>query len=251
MDWIDQNNKGVSHFGFSPEELPRDNIRFDATLHMKCAITRKLMTYMRRFMLGRSQEIQSALQVIFLRKKFWNKYIAKVWRMDKSFSILNGNELKCFIVHIPLLKDFLLTSFPQERDLVPFCEALMIWHKVQKFLHTTSIKDLETYPQEITNFEENVTAFYKFGAKTFLTRNIIGDCETFYTHTLRYYLPKIARSTFEDFKLGIGVYSMQGFERRNKESKNTLRRFSNGKGDVLHNNVSRLHDVFEYEMTAV
>ena len=127
----------------------------------------------------------------------------------------------------------------------------MIWNKLQKFLHTTIIKDLENYPLEIKNFEDNVTAFYELGAKTFLTRNVIGDCETFYTHTLRYYLPKIAKSTFEDFKLGIGVFTMQGFERRNKESKNTLRRFSNGKGNVIHNNVSRLLDVFEYEITAI
>ena len=171
--------------------------------------------------------------------------------MDKSFSILNGNELKAFIVHIPILKDFLLKSFPRERDLVQFCEALMIWHKLQKFLHTTIIKDLETYPLEIKSFEDDVTAFYEFGAKTFLTRNIIGDCETFYTHTLRYYLPKIAKSTFEDFKLGIDGFTMQGFERCNKESKNTLCRFSNGKGDVIYYNVSRLHNVFEYEITAI
>ena len=100
-------------------------------------------------------------------------------------------------------------------------------------------------------FEKHVTMFYEEGAKTFLTRTIIGDCETFYTHTLRYYLPVIARLTFQDYKLGLGIYTMQGFERRNKESKNTLRRFTNGKGDVLRNNVSRLHDVFQYEITAV
>ena len=250
MDWIDQHNRGISHYGLSPSVFPRDRIRFDA-LHMKCAITRKLMTYMRRFMLGRSQEMQDDLQEIFLKKGFWNRYNASVWRMDKAFSILNGNELKTFIQHIPVMNVFLRSSFPQERHITHLSSALDIWHGVQGFLHTTKIEDPASYPEEIQRFEDAVASFYEHGAKTFLTKNIIGDCETFYTHTLRYYLPVIARSTFEDYQLGIGVYTMQGFERRNKESKNTLRRFSNGKGLVLNNNVARLHDVFNYEITAV
>ena len=218
---------------------------------MKCAITRKLMTYMRRFMLGRSQEVQSELEKIFVRKGFWNKYKADVWRMDKAFSILNGNELKAFIKHIPIICKFILTRFPRDRTMKHFSKALQIWHDIQEFLHMTNIKDLVQYPAKIEMFEEHVTTFYEEGANAFLTRTIIGDCETFYTHTLRYYLPVIARSTFQDYKLGLGIYTMQGFERRNKESKNTLRRFTNGKGDVLRNNVSRLHDVFQYEITAV
>ena len=40
------------------------------------------------------------------------------------------------------------------------------------------------------------------------------------------------------------VFTIQGFKRRNKESKNTLRRFSNKKGNVLPNNLRRLFDIF-------
>ena len=43
LDWIDEKNVGVSHFGIHPTLLPLSNIRFD-TFHMKCSITRKLMT---------------------------------------------------------------------------------------------------------------------------------------------------------------------------------------------------------------
>ena len=38
---------------------------------------------------------------------------------------------------------------------------------------------------------------------------------------------------------------MQGFEARNKESKNTLRRFSNGRGNFVITNLKRLWDVFK------
>ena len=44
-DWIDENNKGVSHFGVDSYSLPRHNLRFDI-FHMKCSVTKKLMTYL-------------------------------------------------------------------------------------------------------------------------------------------------------------------------------------------------------------
>ena len=60
-------------------------------------------------------------------------------------------------------------------------------------------------------------------------------------------MPIIAKDTLKKHNLGLGIYTMQGFERRNKESKNTLKRFSNGKGDILSPNLKRLYDVFYYE----
>ena len=62
--------------------------------------------------------------------------------------------------------------------------------------------------------------------------------------TLWFHIPKIARETWEKHGLGVGVFTMQGFERRNKESKNTLRRFTNKKGNILMQNMKRLWDVF-------
>ena len=83
------------------------------------------------------------------------------------------------------------------------------------------------------------------GAKTFFTKSTVGDEENFYSHCLRYYLPVIARETFSVHGVGLGVFTMQGFERRNKESKNNFRRFNNGKGNILLQNIRRLSDVFE------
>ena len=53
------------------------------------------------------------------------------------------------------------------------------------------INRVELYPVQIQKFEEHDGKFYEEGKKTFLTRTIFGDCETLYTHTLRYYLPII------------------------------------------------------------
>ena len=58
MKWVDKHNLGVSHFGIPPTYLRRDNIRFDI-FHMRSAITKRLMTYLRRFILSQTFEIIS------------------------------------------------------------------------------------------------------------------------------------------------------------------------------------------------
>ena len=102
------------------------------------------------------------------------------------------------------------------------------------------------------SFNNNLKKFYKLGAESFLTKDVgnKGDNETFYLHVLRFYMPKIAKQTLEKHNLGLGIYTMQGFERRNKESKNALRRFCNGKGDILSPNLARLFDLFYFGKNA-
>ena len=88
--------------------------------------------------------------------------------------------------------------------------------------------------------------FYKAGAKIFLTKdhNNSGDNETFYLHYLRFYLPQIATKTLDELQCGLGIYTTQGFEHRNKQSKNIKKRFTNSKGIVLASILRRLWDRF-------
>ena len=67
---------------------------------------------------------------------------------------------------------------------------------------------------------------------------------------LRFYLPKLMKRLYENHGVGLGICTMQGFERRNKESKNTMRRFFNGKGNILMTNMKRLWSVFFYSKNA-
>ena len=57
---------------------------------------------------------------------------------------------------------------------------------------------------------------YNARKNRFLTRNIIGDTETFYYNVLDCYLAPITKQTIQDFKCGLGIYNMQGFEHKNK-----------------------------------
>ena len=88
--------------------------------------------------------------------------------------------------------------------------------------------------------------FKTCGASTFLTKNQPGDRETLYNHVVWGYLPQMACETWQKHNLGIGIFTMQGFERRNKESKNCFRRFTNKRGNTNLQNLKRLWDVFPW-----
>ena len=98
----------------------------------------------------------------------------------------------------------------------------------------------------LEKFKKNIDLFYKCGTDTFLTGNEVGDDEKYYVHALKYYIPFHARKTWKDHKCRIGVFTMQGFECRNKESKNILRRFNNMKNKILSQILKRLWDSFFY-----
>ena len=122
-----------------------------------------------------------------------------------------------------------------------------------KFLGMTRIEDnnVEDYKQKIKDYKQHAEDFYKAGKNTFLSEGVhIGSKETFYMHVLRYYIPIFAEEVFTEHGLGIGIFNMQGFERRNKESKNCLNRFSNMKGNICMNNLLRLYDIFYAETNA-
>ena len=50
----------------------------------------------------------------------------------------------------------------------------------------------------------------------------------------------MAPGIFNTHKAGLGVLNIQGYERRNKESKNTMRRFLNNKGNLVFQSFRQL-----------
>ena len=113
------------------------------------------------------------------------------------------------------------------------------------------IDSTSSYEVLLTSFKEDVKKFYENGQSSYLGKP---KDKSFYVHCLCFYIPKIADVTFERHKLGLGIFTMQGFERRIKESNNTIQRFTtknrkNTKG-LLNNNLQRLEMVYFYEMNA-
>ena len=181
----------------------------------------------------------------------WGEYHLLVWNLNKNFSSFTGKEIKMLIVNIPNILNFLNSNFQNNDHLSNICNALCCWHEICPFLSKASVENKSAHENELVKFGENVKLFYHYGSKTFLTKNNVGDLETFYMHTLRFYMHPIAQETYAFHGLGLGVFTMQGFERRNKESKNTLRRFSNHRGNVVVPNMKRVFDIFEHGITAV
>ena len=66
-------------------------------------------------------------------------------------------------------------------------------------------------------------------------------------HCLRFYLPHIAKETLKEHNLGLGVFTMQGFEHQNKISKRVWNRFNNHTKKVLVQNLKRLYDAYHYD----
>ena len=113
MDWIDVENDGISHFGLHPNLLPRDTLRFDI-FHLRCAITRRLLSYLQRFVLGTTPALIDEFSDILL--KFWSEYSVLLFNMNKTFQSFKGDELLSFIINtktiVEWFKKFLSQQIP-------------------------------------------------------------------------------------------------------------------------------------------
>ena len=92
---------------------------------------------------------------------------------------------------------------------------------------------------------------FKQGAEKTIYASQSGDeidssWENFYCHVLTEYMDGFIQDTYDKYNLGTGIFSMQGFERRNKESKNCAKRFYNNKFNITISTLLRLFNLFFY-----
>ena len=127
-----------------------------------------------------------------LFESFWSDGVLFLWKLDKEFNSLKGDEVKRFLLTGPAIADLLL-------------------------------KCLENVTTLIDQFKKNIITFYDVRRTSFMKDKHVSDHETYYLYYLRFYIPKISRHTCKTHECGIGIYSMQEFERKNKESKNCIK----------------------------
>ena len=215
--------------------------------HLRGAITKRLMTYLRKYILGRSLNKRKKLEEEVL-KTFWNSYNIDVWKLKANFNSFIGSEIKAFIDDIPTIVKFMKNEFTKTKERDNIVEGLESWSKIVPFLQITKIDDQSEYKVKMSQFVENLKDFYEVGGNSFLTKGgTSGDDETFYMHCLRFYLPDIAKKTLKDHNLGLGVFTMQGFEHQNKISKRLWNRFNNHTQKVLVQNLNRLFDAYYHD----
>ena len=125
MDWIDKNNHGCFHFGISPHLLLRQNIRLD-TFHLRCAITRNPLSYLRKTILLQSQEVIESFTSTVI-SIFCNGFHSYVWNKNKSFSSIQGYELELFVENMQDVVLFLKGTFVNSEHLLSIITALNLW----------------------------------------------------------------------------------------------------------------------------
>ena len=125
---------------------------------------------------------------------------------------------------------------------------LSSWMKISKIISITYINNTEEYEHTMLKYSRLIkqydlaathTIFCPKNSKEEETEN-----ENYYSHVLICYTEKIMRLTYQKYRMGMGILSMQGHERRNKESKNCATRFSNKKHNLCIQTIKCLFDVF-------
>ena len=214
MDWVDKCNDGVSHYGLNPTLFPLESIWFD-TFHLRSAITHQLLACLRNFIFEQRWECKKEFETLVA--SVWNCYYVFVWRENRKFTSLKGKQVRDFIAIIPEVVAFIKKKFVESHLIKNLCGGLILWKKISQFIHRTKSHDGIQYEKDIIEFKTHVKEFYKYGSGSFLSKKNVGDKETFYImHILRFYIPVIVDNTWKTFKLEVGVFTMQGFERWNK-----------------------------------
>ena len=213
------------------------------------SIGKRMISYLRSFAGRQGHKFESKLFNIL--KTVWLAGVLCLWRAKKKFSQLLGIEVKAFVLQCPTIATLLRSTeggLRQTPKVISLAKALDLWYEIEKHLKRGKVdaKEAAGFPLKIEQFKKNIDSFYECGTDTFLTKVDMGDDETYYLHALKYYIPNHASQTWDDHKCGIGVFTMQGFERRNKESKNILRKFNNMKNKMLSQILKHLWDSFFY-----
>ena len=248
-DWCDSKNFGITHFGIDPTSLPISSLRFDV-FHLSCAVIRRMMSTIRNFMLKQSSTKNADFTDKILRT-FLTDYLIYCWNNKLKFSVYKGNDLFTFLCHEEVISNFFNEEMMETPEMQSICKGLQLLRRIVSFMTISRVENGNEYEDLLKKFRANVQEFYAVGKHSYVSK---AEDESFYIHCLCNYMPKLAEKTYVDHKVGLGIFTMQGFERRNKESKNTIQRFTTKNRKNLHallkNNLERLGMVFYYEMNA-
>ena len=244
--WCGEENFGVCHNGAMPENYKISQIRFDV-FHGRSAFIKVVTKYIRKLFEGLPRNVK--LFSAFLRKlPCWDPYVVDPWISNGPTSRLKGRHTASFTKNIPecvkLLKEIAPLSMVDS-----LCKSLMAFYTMSQILafvtvnkfdmvkhvlpHDTAVSS-ESSPDDVAKavFDTYKQLAYKFrehGLRSFMTNRRTGDKETFYVHVITQYLPKIMTDTYQRHKLGVGIFSMEGFEYKNYTSKQVLNNRTNGK----------------------
>ena len=139
-------------------------------------------------------------------------------------------------------QDNLLSALKCWKEIVPFLRIMYIINKNDTKTEQNICED--NYKKLLVSIKETIRHFYVYAAKSFMKKVDPGDTETLYIHTLWHYILKHAQDTWTKKKLGVGIFTMEGFERRNKESMEAVRKHTNKKDDMTIPSCTKLYEQY-------
>ena len=133
---------------------------------------------------------------------------------------------------IKQIRDSSLIALDTSQAWAAMLNSLELWPDMKTFLFKAKVNS--DYLEEVDKFERDVANFYEYGAKTFLSnrKGDEGGKESVYLHLLRFNIAQHARITYDQHKVGIGIFNLQAYERQNCHSKNQFVKHCNMKGNV-------------------
>ena len=243
-DWCDKYNFGITHYGLAHDKLLVENILYDV-FHMRSAVTRKLLHYFRNLLDLQADYDTKKIFFDCFDKLWGSNYFSSQFVINTTLTRLQGRHVLLWIRDIHAFVSLVENRIVPAPEMKAFLKACQVWKHMTSFLNITVVEDKSRYEQDLKQFIADGEEFYALGSVSFLTVDSVGDGETFYTHALRCYLPKIAQKLLDKYGVGLGVCTMQGFEHKNKQSKRMFRNKSNGKGNVCVQSIKSLCQLFK------
>ena len=200
------------------------------------------MTFLQKNILNQSTE--SILSFASVLRRFWGEYHIYAWNNNKKFTSFQGRELSQFLENIDLIIKFMQSEFETMEYLEKIFSMLRIWSSIPKCLGITHIEDHDSYLDKLELFEKMSKTFIKLVQQHFCQKLLLEITKRFICTPCGSTCIQLQKKTFKQHTLGLGIFSMQGFERRNKESKNVFRHFNNRKENVVIPNLKRLWDLY-------
>lgn len=240
MKWCSEENNGFSHFGMDPKLLKLTLARYDI-FHLRCGMVRKLLGGFMKYGKKFSGETVAVFKKYF--SDMWNSfYAAGIDHKEVGFSRLQGKHCLLFTRAIPTFIEVVEDTVVVGSAVAHYLESLKLWIQLSRFINIVEVPDVDEYRKELQQFKVNVVNFYAHAKLSFLDQSDPGSNETFYCHVLRCYLAPIAEETLEHHGVGLGVFTMQGFEHVNKKSKRAYVSHTNGKHNVCAQALSAMFD---------
>ena len=163
------------------------------------------------------------------------------YETGKNLACMHEEQIEQFLHLVPFVAHFFSTEVEQTSISKATLDILKYYPAIDQFLRITKVVDtsssIEIQNSQKLQCEQDITKFKS---------NLLNYQKNFYAHALCCYYPQLVNKVWKNHGVGVGVFTLQGFERRNKESKTIAKKYYNGKHNVCTQTLKRNYDFYHF-----